>query len=179
MQQRDEARARQFTDLVSAHQTALLRLCHTLLRDRSLAEDAVQDTFLRVWQHIDQLREVSNPRAWLYRIAVNRCRDLRRSAWFRHIAGQIPESQPDPSAAAAPTRIPAASASVSSMQTIFFIEYFPPDFITDLKKRIRKDREPSFADFPPPFRVWKFRARVPPAVLFSQLFIRIFQLTGV
>ena len=98
MQQRDEERARQFSDLVSAHQTALLRLCHTLLRDRSLAEDAVQDTFLRVWQHMDQLREVSNPRAWIYRIAVNRCRDLRRSAWLRHIAGQIPESQPDPSA---------------------------------------------------------------------------------
>ena len=98
MEQRgDEVRER-FAELVSAHQVPLLRLCYTLLRSRELAEDAVQDTFLRVWQHRDQIGQTENVKAWIFRIGVNRCRDLRRSAWIRHMTGNVPEQQEDPSA---------------------------------------------------------------------------------
>jgi len=87
-----------FENLVSTHQTALLRLCYTLLLDRSLAEEAVQDTFLRVWKHLDRIRDEDRYKAWIFQIAVNRCRDIRRSAWFRHRLSQkeLPENRPDP-----------------------------------------------------------------------------------
>lgn len=91
--QRSEEDKRIFTDLVDAYQMALLRLCHTLLRDRYLAEDAVQDTFLRVWRHMDQIREKENMKPWVFQIAVNRCRDMRRSAWLRHRREPLPENQ--------------------------------------------------------------------------------------
>lgn len=40
-------------------------------RDRSLAEELTQETFVQAWQHIDSLRSKSAAGPWLYRIARN------------------------------------------------------------------------------------------------------------
>lgn len=63
----------------------LLRLCCMYLRDASLAEDAVQETFLKAYQHLDTFRGACSEKTWLVSIAVNVCRDLRRSAWYRYM----------------------------------------------------------------------------------------------
>ena len=82
---RDEA----FTRLVSQYQGALLRMCSITLRDRSAAEDAVQETFLKAYKHMDTFRSESKERTWLMSIAINTCRDMNRSAWFRHTDKRI------------------------------------------------------------------------------------------
>jgi len=43
-----------------------------LLANRTVAEDIVQETFLRVWLHRDQLPEIDQWRSWILRIAYNR-----------------------------------------------------------------------------------------------------------
>jgi len=43
-----------------------------LLANRSVAEDIIQETFLRVWLHRDQLPEIKQWRSWILRIAYNR-----------------------------------------------------------------------------------------------------------
>lgn len=63
----------------------LLRTCFLLLRDYALAEDAVQQTFLKAWRGYDSFRGDSSEKTWLIRIAVNTCRDVQRGKWFRHI----------------------------------------------------------------------------------------------
>ncbi|MBE5802741.1 MAG: sigma-70 family RNA polymerase sigma factor [Clostridiales bacterium] len=63
----------------------LLRTCFLLLRDRSLAEDAVQQTFLKAWRGYDSFRGDSSEKTWLSRIAVHTCRDIQREKWFRRI----------------------------------------------------------------------------------------------
>ena len=63
----------------------LLRTCYLFLRDAALAEDAVQDTFVKAWRYYDSYRREASEKTWLMRIAVNTCRDLRRSRWFVHI----------------------------------------------------------------------------------------------
>lgn len=63
----------------------LLRLCCVYLKDASLAEDAVQETFLKAYRHLDTFRGESGEKTWLVSIAVNVCRDMRKSAWFRYI----------------------------------------------------------------------------------------------
>ena len=78
------------------HQTALLRLCYIQLRDRALAEDAVQETFLKAYRAYDRYRGGCGEKTWLCRIAVNTCRDMRRSGWYRHIDRRVsPESLPE------------------------------------------------------------------------------------
>lgn len=42
----------------------------------SLAEDAVQETFIQVWTNIHELRDAHAFRAWLFRILINRIRNL-------------------------------------------------------------------------------------------------------
>ena len=75
----------------------LLRTCYLLVKDVALAEDAVQDTFVKAWQAHDHFRGEASEKSWLMRIAVNTCRDLRRGKWFRHVDRQVRmENLPEP-----------------------------------------------------------------------------------
>lgn len=63
----------------------LRRVCFAYLGDEALAEDAVQETFIKAWKGYGRFRREADEQTWLMRIAVNTCKDVRRSAWFRHI----------------------------------------------------------------------------------------------
>jgi len=69
--------------LIDQYERELLRLCCVYLRDISMAEDAVQETFIKAYQHMDSFRGESSEKTWLYKIAINTCRDMRRSKWLR------------------------------------------------------------------------------------------------
>jgi len=71
--------------MVRQYEKELLRICFTYLRDRAAAEDAVQETFLKAFKHIASFRGESSEKTWLIRIAINCCRDYRRSAWYRYM----------------------------------------------------------------------------------------------
>ena len=76
-------------DLMIQHGSRLLRLCAMLLRDASLAQDAVQDTFMKAFRRFDQYRGNAEALTWLTSIAINVCRDYRRTAWFRHVDRRV------------------------------------------------------------------------------------------
>src|SRR5947207_13495544 len=59
-----------FEEVVDRYGLQLLRTARLILRDQALAEDAVQETFLRAWQRIGSLRD-EDPGPWLNRIAMN------------------------------------------------------------------------------------------------------------
>ena len=67
------------------HEAALLRLCFAYLGDAALAEDAVQESFVKAYKGYDCYRQESDEKTWLTRIAINTCKDMRRGAWFRHV----------------------------------------------------------------------------------------------
>ena len=73
-----------FDQLVRDYQMPLKRLCFMYLRDLSLAEDAVQETFLKVYKSLQQFRDGCSMKTWIMKIGVNTCRDMLRSAWLRH-----------------------------------------------------------------------------------------------
>ncbi len=60
-------------------------ICAILLDDRDLAQEMLQETFIRVYKKMDSFRGARPKRrkAWLTRIAVNLCRDEKRKSWFR------------------------------------------------------------------------------------------------
>lgn len=83
--------------MIRAHQTSMLRLCYAILHDRTMAEDAVQETFLKAYRSLGSFRGDAQEKTWLTRIAINVCRDMRRSAWFRLVDRRItPEMLPEP-----------------------------------------------------------------------------------
>jgi RNA polymerase sigma-70 factor (ECF subfamily) len=81
----DEARDA-FGALVTRYQRQASRLALYLLRDAADADEAVQDTFVKVFAHIESYREDLPFDAWFTRILVNTCRDRqkarrRRARW--------------------------------------------------------------------------------------------------
>lgn len=48
------AQEARFEQLMRDYETEVLRLCFLYLMDRSLAEDAMQDNFTKVWRHLER-----------------------------------------------------------------------------------------------------------------------------
>lgn len=65
-------------ELYRAHHRRIYGLALRLTGNVGDAEDVVQETFLRAWRKLDRFRGESSFGTWLYRIAVNLCRDLAR-----------------------------------------------------------------------------------------------------
>ncbi len=65
-------------ELVQTYSTVLFRVAHSILRNRTEAEDVVQEVFVRVLEHRARLPEVREMRVWLVRIAWNLALDRRR-----------------------------------------------------------------------------------------------------
>ena len=82
-------REQQFQELVDEYQVPLLRMCYLQLRDKGLAEDAVQETFIKAYRAWPTYRGESSVKTWLMRIAINSCRDQQRSSWWKHINRRV------------------------------------------------------------------------------------------
>lgn len=67
-----------FEELMTLTEARVLALAWRMLGDRHLAEDAAQETYLRVFRSLRTFRLGERFEAWLVRIAVNVCRDLAR-----------------------------------------------------------------------------------------------------
>ena len=65
--------------MAEKYQLSLLRLCFAYLHDRTLAEDAVQETFLKAYRSISGFRNKSSEKTWLSHIAINCCRDMNKT----------------------------------------------------------------------------------------------------
>jgi len=64
-----------FEEVVENHQNELFATALRILGERTLAEDALQDTFLKAYKALPSLKPGSNLRAWLFRILVNTAYD--------------------------------------------------------------------------------------------------------
>ena len=86
------------THLVETYEVLLFRTCYMYLRDRDLAEDAVQETFLKAYRALHTFRGDCSEKTWLMRIAVNVCRDMGRSRWMRFVDRRVSlDLLPEPS----------------------------------------------------------------------------------
>ena len=82
-------RDQKLISLVDRYQEPLLRMCCLYLRDRSLAEDAVQETFMKAYRALDSFRGESSEKTWLMKIAMHICCDINRTGWFRFMNREI------------------------------------------------------------------------------------------
>lgn len=80
-------REEKLSQWVALYSDAILRTCFLYLSDQAQAEDALQDTWIKAWRYMGEYerKNILNEKAWLMRIAINICKDYRRTAWFRHM----------------------------------------------------------------------------------------------
>ncbi len=72
-----------FTQAVEQHQDMVYRLALHTLGSPQDADDAAQETFLRLFRREDPFESGEHLRRWLLRVTVNHCRDVLKSPWRR------------------------------------------------------------------------------------------------
>jgi RNA polymerase sigma-70 factor, ECF subfamily len=71
-----------FSELAESIGARLARYSRLVCRQREDAEEVVQETLLQVFQKIGDLREPQGVHSWVFRIALNQCRMMRRRGVF-------------------------------------------------------------------------------------------------
>ncbi|HWP97602.1 MAG TPA: sigma-70 family RNA polymerase sigma factor [Syntrophomonadaceae bacterium] len=71
--------------LVAEYGNSLFRMCFLYLKDIHLAEDAVQDTFIKIYKSYSQFKGDSELKTWIMRIAINVCKNYQRNSWWKRV----------------------------------------------------------------------------------------------
>jgi RNA polymerase sigma-70 factor (family 1) len=83
-----------FAALYRLYVPQLLPFINSLVRSDAVADEIIQETFLRIWIGRDKLTNIEEPRAWVFRIAANiSYTHLRRTIKERSIIKSIANSQ--------------------------------------------------------------------------------------
>ena len=83
-----------FDKLVLNHKDRLFNLCYRLLGDYEEANDSAQETFIKVYRGLKKFRFESGFSTWLYRIAVNTCKNKLKSSAYRQKSKMVPLDNP-------------------------------------------------------------------------------------
>ena len=102
-----ESLSPEFAKFFEEHSRQIFYLCLRMLGDQTKAEDATHDVFLKAWRKLDSFRGEASWRTWVYRIAINHCRNLQQ-AWAErniHTAADDSVFQNAESDGASPLRV--------------------------------------------------------------------------
>ena len=111
---------RQFEALYEKYANDVLRVSYFYLGDRQQAEDVTQDVFVRLLTSNPDLEE-GREKAWLLKVALNRCRDIWRSAWMRRVISGSPVFEMIPG----PDTI---NQRMEKQEILAAVNNLPPDF---------------------------------------------------
>ncbi|WMJ23773.1 sigma-70 family RNA polymerase sigma factor [Paludicola sp. MB14-C6] len=72
----------QFTQIVKSYNKLIFTVCYQFVKDYQEAENLTQETFLTAYKAIDNFVG-DHYKAWLVKIATNKCKDFLKSAYVR------------------------------------------------------------------------------------------------
>ncbi|MBQ2952442.1 MAG: sigma-70 family RNA polymerase sigma factor [Clostridia bacterium] len=130
----------QYGDLIT-------RTCCLYLGDRGLAEDAAQETFLRAWRSMAQFegRNNATPKSWLIRIAINTCKNIRRTAWFRKTDRSVtPEELPLPAAEEDRTLLLTVQSLPDRQREVVILRYYHGMSLDETARTLGLSRSTAF-----------------------------------
>jgi RNA polymerase sigma-70 factor (ECF subfamily) len=78
--------------LMNRYGSDLKKLAYSYVKDWGKAENIAQDVFVICYRKIKSFKGRSSVKTWLYRITVNRCKDVMKSWSFRNIRPTTAES---------------------------------------------------------------------------------------
>jgi len=122
-----------FDAVYEEHRARLYSWLVRMTRDRTVAEELLQETFLRLARHAARLRQDTNLRAWLFTVARNLARSHRRWAWldaarlltFRDPVASAPDARDLAEASETQRRVEQALADLppSSREVLLLVVY--------------------------------------------------------
>ena len=77
-----------FRELIAEHRDRIFNLTYRMLGNRAEAEDVAQEVFITVFKTIDSFRAEAKFSTWLYRVAVNHCKNRIKYLSRRHDRAQ-------------------------------------------------------------------------------------------
>ena len=81
---RDTTECGELENAFAQHRSELLGTLYYLVGNLEDAHDALQEAFIKCWRHREKEHdEVRNLKAWIFRVALNTGRDIRKTAWRR------------------------------------------------------------------------------------------------
>lgn len=122
----------EFAILVARYQRTLYRHAVTMVLDHGVAEDMVQDAFVRAYSRLRECRDPERFRAWLFQTLRNRCLDYLKSRRQRDVPIDDAEPLVDPTEAPdalaergeTASRIASALATLSPEQRETFVMHY-------------------------------------------------------
>ncbi|MEK5038642.1 sigma-70 family RNA polymerase sigma factor [Sporosarcina sp. FSL K6-3457] len=79
-------------EIMTRHGQDILRLVYSYVNNKELAEDLTQDIFVKCYKSLHTYKGKSSLRTWLWRIAINHCKDFLKSWYNKHVI--ISEEEP-------------------------------------------------------------------------------------
>lgn len=71
--------------LMEEYGDMVIRLAYTYVKQKQMAEDIAQEVFISCYKHLNLFQKNSSYKTWIYRITVNKCKDIVRSWSFKNI----------------------------------------------------------------------------------------------
>ncbi|KAB2335904.1 sigma-70 family RNA polymerase sigma factor [Bacillus mesophilum] len=63
----------------------LTKLCFNYTKDWNVSEDIVQEVFITCYREYENIDKIDFFKAWIYRITINKCKDLLKSSFFKRV----------------------------------------------------------------------------------------------
>ena len=84
-----------FDQMVVKHKDKLFNMVYWFLGDYQEANDCSQEIFIKVFKSIKKFRSESSFSTWLYRIAINTCKNRLKSSAYRWKKKTVPLENPE------------------------------------------------------------------------------------
>ena len=138
-------------EAVTKYSPMLYRICVVMLGNEADAQDAVQDTICRYLECRKEFRDGEHEKAWLIKVAQNRCRDMRRFQ-MRHpqvAIDEITASYENPEYSQALAELAALPLPVKAAVYLHYIEGYKTAEVSEIlgisvnavKKRLQRGRK--------------------------------------
>jgi RNA polymerase sigma-70 factor (ECF subfamily) len=72
-------------EILSKYADTVYRICFMYLHNKSDAEDAFQEIFLKLFLNSNSIEDDEHEKAWIIRVSINHCKDTLKSYWYKKV----------------------------------------------------------------------------------------------